>query len=196
MRPSRLYYASMMIFWVCFLSLLALVVTYAPQGGVKLAGLTLFADTGLINAAIAAMSAMGLSATAQMVVFGFLGGFNIAAAGLLLFAMLFCVLGQEAEQRDARPLAEAAVACIAAASVLVVAVSFAGGQAGALMLMEIAALGGLLLTVVSLGHPAGETVARKQDDAAALDGVIADHVANHAAFSAQLASLSRREKHS
>jgi hypothetical protein len=34
MISSRLYYASMMLFWVCYLSMLALVVIYAPQGGV------------------------------------------------------------------------------------------------------------------------------------------------------------------
>jgi hypothetical protein len=96
MISSRLYYASMMLFWVCYLTLLALVVIYAPQGGVALAGFTLFSDTGLIATALEAMQAIGLSAFGQSVVFGLLGGFSAASAGLLLFAMMFMSLARSA----------------------------------------------------------------------------------------------------
>ncbi len=89
MKPSRLFYASMMTFWMVFLSMLALVYTYTPQGGVQLAGLVLFANTGLIEPALAAMTAIGLSVTTQSVLLGLLGGFNLGAAGLVLFSMLF-----------------------------------------------------------------------------------------------------------
>ncbi|MCY0094667.1 hypothetical protein [Hoeflea ulvae] len=193
MKTSRLFYTSMMLFWIGFLALLALVVTYAPQGGVELAGLTLFADTGLVGAAMAAMDAIGLSLTAQSVVFGLLGGFNVASAGLLLFAMMFCVFGEEREQREARPLAEGAATCSAAAAALLVAVSFAGGHAGALMVLQLIGFGGLLLTVLSLAQAMIVPDESRLGDISALDDVIADHAANHAAFSAQLASFSRRE---
>jgi hypothetical protein len=193
MKTSRMFYTSMMLFWISFLALLALVVTYAPQGGVELAGLTLFVDTGLVDAAMTAMDGIGLSLLAQSVIFGVLGGFNVASAGLLLFAMMFCVLGEEREQREARPLAEGAAACSAAAAALTVAVSFAGGQAGALMVLQLTALGGLLLTVTSLAQSAIVPADTTVGDVAALDDVIADHAASHAAFSAQLASFSRRE---
>jgi len=192
MLSSRLYYASMMLFWVCFLSLLAAVATYAPQGGVRLAGLQLFGNTGLVEAVIAAMENIGLSLIAQSVVFGLLGGFSFAAAGLMLFAMMFFVFGEEREQREARPLAEGAVACSAAAAVLTTAVSFAGGQAGAMMVLQFGALGGLVLTVMSLAQSGIEPDRIADDAGVELDQVIADHAANHAAFSATLASISRR----
>jgi hypothetical protein len=192
MISSRLYYASMMLFWVCYLTLLALVVIYAPQGGVALAGFTLFSDTGLIATALEAMQAIGLSAFGQSVVFGLLGGFSAASAGLLLFAMMFYVFGEEREQREARPLAQGAVACTALAAMLATVIFFAGGEAGALLGLEFGALGGLFLTVMSLGQSLIEPDAVKGSDSIELDAVIAEHAANHAAFSAQLASLSRQ----
>jgi hypothetical protein len=191
MISSRLYYASMMLFWVCYLTLLALVVIYAPQGGVALAGFTLFSDTGLITTALEAMQAIGLSAFGQSVVFGLLGGFSAASAGLLLFARMFYVFGEEREQREARPLAQGAVACTALAAMLATVIFFAGGEAGALLGLEFGALGGLFLTVMSLGQSLIEPDAVKGSDSIELDAVIAEHAANHAAFSAQLASLSR-----
>ncbi|MEM5473221.1 hypothetical protein WNZ14_15940 [Hoeflea sp. AS60] len=191
MISSRLYYASMMLFWVCYLSLLALVVTYAPQGGVSLAGLTLFADAGLVDTAVAAMHSIGLSPVGQSVVFGLLGGFSAGSAGLLLFAMIFYVFGQEREQHEARPLAQGAVACTALAAMLTTLVFFAGGQAGALLALEFGALGGLFLTVMSLGQSRIEPDVVADMGAGELEQVIADHAANHAAFSAQMASLSR-----
>jgi len=193
MMTSRLFHASMMLFWISFLSLLALVVTYAPQGGVELAGLRLFADPSLVEAAMTAMDGIGLSLMTQGVVFGLLGGFNLAAAGLVVFAMMFCVLGEEREQREARPLAEAAAACAAAAAALTVAVSFAGGRAGALMVLELVALGGLVLTVMTLAQSKIVPADAKAGKIPELDDVIADHAAGHAAFSARLASMSRRE---
>ncbi|MFH1516988.1 MAG: hypothetical protein ABIH17_03815 [Pseudomonadota bacterium] len=196
MISSRLYYASMMLFWVCYLALLALVVTYAPQGGVGLAGLTLFADTGLVDSAIAAMQAIGMAPIGQSVVFGLLGGFSAASAGLLLFAMMFYVFGEEREQREARPLAQGAVACTAAASMLSTVVFFAGGQAGTLLALEFGALGGLFLTVMSLSQMRIEPDETGDAAVAELDRVIADHAANHAAYSAQLASLNRQGNHS
>ena len=192
MISSRLYYASMMLFWVCYLSLLALVVSYAPQGGVSLAGLTLFADTGLVDSAIAAMRAIGLSPLGQSVVFGLLGGFSAASAGLLLFAMMFYVFGEEREQREARPLAQGAVACTALAAMLTTVIFFAGGEAGALLALEFGALGGLFLTIMSLSQSRIEPDTVTESETSELDAVIAEHAANHAAFSAQLASLTRQ----
>jgi hypothetical protein len=178
------------LFWVCYLTLLALVVIYAPQGGVALAGFTLFSDTGLIATALEAMQAIGLSAFGQSVVFGLLGGFSAASAGLLLFAMMFYVFGEEREQREARPLAQGAVACTALAAMLATVIFFAGGEAGALLGLEFGALGGLFLTVMSLGQSLIEPGTRsKADDSIELDDVIADHAATHAAFSAQLATI-------
>lgn len=191
MISSRLYYASMMLFWVCYLSLLAMVVAYAPQGGVTVAGLTLFNDSGLVETAIVAMQSIGLSPVAQSVVFGLLAGFSAASAGLLLFSMLFFVFGEEREQREARPLAHGAVACTATAAILTTLISFAGGQAGALLALEFGALGGLFLTVMSVTQSAIEQDDRSEVPADALEQVISDHAANHAAFSARLASLSR-----
>ncbi|MDF1607081.1 hypothetical protein PZ897_02720 [Hoeflea sp. YIM 152468] len=191
MISSRLYYTAMMLFWVCYLSLLALVVTYAPQGGLELAGLALFADSGLVETALAAMTNIGLSQLAQSVVLGLLGGFSLASAGLILFAVLFCVFGREREQREARSLAEGAVVCTAAASVLISAISFAGGQAGALLVLQFSALGGLVLTLMSLSQSPIVPDNSGDDAVSDLDQVISDHAANHAAFSAQLASFAK-----
>lgn len=192
MISGRLFFTAIMLFWISFLALLALVVTYAPHGGVELAGLTLFAGTGLVDAAIAAMKAIGFSPLTRSIVFGIIGGFNIASAGLTLFALMFSVLGEAPEQREARPLAEGAAAFAAAAAALIVAVSFVGGEAGALLVLQMVALGGLLLTVTSFVQTSIDTGDVADDGLDTLGGVIADHAANHAAFSAQLASLSRR----
>lgn len=193
MKSSRLFYAVMMTFWVLFLALLAMLVTFSPQGGVELAGLTLFVHSETIDATIAAMTVIGLSDVAQSVTLGVLGGFNLGAAGLVLFSMMFCVFGQESEQCDARPLAEAAAACVAASCVIVVAIGFAGGQTGSLMWFEFLALGGVVLTVLAISGTGENTPRMQQKDNDGLDGVIADHAAAHAAFNAQLASLSRGE---
>lgn len=193
MKPSRLFYASMMTFWMVFLSMLALVYTYTPQGGVQLAGLVLFANTGLIEPALAAMTAIGLSATTQSVLLGLLGGFNLGAAGLVLFSMLFCVFGQEAEQRDARPLAEGAAACVAAAGAGAAIIAFAGGEAGVLVLLQLLALGGVALIAMAVGRSEVVDTPSRDEAAVGIDDVIADHAATHAAFSAQMAALSRRE---
>lgn len=196
MRPSRLFLAVITMFWVLYLVLLALVVTYAPQGGVKLAGLTLFESAGLVEAMVAAMTAIGLSATAQSILLGLVGGLNFAAAGLTLFAMMFCVLGEAAERRDAQPLAEGAAVCVAAASALIMLTGFAGGHAGVLMVLELAAFGGLGLVVLTIGQAGAADRQSPVDEEhdSLLDDVIADHAATHAAFSAQLASLSQREQ--
>lgn len=191
MISNRLYYASMMLFWVCYLSLLAMVVAYAPQGGLSMAGLTLFSDTGLVETAVMAMQSIGLSPVGQSVVFGLLGGFSAASAGLLLFSMMFYVFGEEREQREARPLAQGAVACTSFSAMLTALVFLAGGQAGALLALQFGALGGLFLTVMSLGQSRIEPDRETEEEASDLDRVIADHAANHAAFSAQLASFSR-----
>tara|TARA_R110000850_G_scaffold41736_15_gene106902 strand:+ start:3442 stop:4140 length:699 start_codon:yes stop_codon:yes gene_type:complete len=191
MISSRLYYASMMLFWVCYLLLLVMVVAYAPQGGIIVSGLTLFNDTGLVESAVAAMDSIGLSPLSQSIVFGILGGLSAASAGLLLFSGLFFIFGEEREQREARPLAHGAVACTAAAAVLTTLVFFAGGQTGALLALELGALGGLFLTVMALTQSGIEPDAVSSEAVDTLDRVIADHAANHAAFSAQLASLSR-----
>ena len=192
MLSSRLFFTAIMLFWISFLSLLALMITYAPQGGVELAGLTLFAGIGLVDAAIGAMESIGFSPLTRSVIFGVMAGFNIASAGLALFAMMFSVLGEELEQREARPLAEGAAACVAASAGVIMTVSMAGGEAGSLLVLQLAALGGLLLTVMSFRPPARETGDAANDGVTALDDVIADHAASHAAFSAQLASMSRR----
>ncbi|EDQ34031.2 hypothetical protein HPDFL43_06240 [Hoeflea phototrophica DFL-43] len=193
MKPSRLFYASMMTFWMVFLSMLALVYTYTPQGGLQLAGLVLFANTGLIEPALVAMTAIGFSATTQSVLLGLLGGFNLGAAGLVLFSMLFCVFGQEAEQRDARPLAEGAAACVAAAGAGAAIIAFAGGEAGVLVLLQLLALGGVALIAMAVGRSEVVDTPSRDEAAVGIDDVIADHAATHAAFSAQIAALSRRE---
>ena len=191
MLSSRLFYTAIMVFWISFLALLALMLTYAPQGGVELAGLSLFAGSGLVDAAIASMQAIGLSAVARSIIFGIMAGFNIAAAGLALFAMMFSVLGEAPERREARPLAEGAAACAAAAAGLILTVSLAGGTAGALLVLQLAALVGLLLTAIPLAPAAISASSEEDDGVSLLDNVIADHAASHAAFSAQLASMSR-----
>jgi hypothetical protein len=84
------------------------------------------------------------------------------------------------------------VACTALAAMLATVIFFAGGEAGALLGLEFGALGGLFLTVMSLGQSRIEPDKVAEIESSELDAVIAEHAANHAAFSAQLASLSRQ----
>lgn len=193
---TRLFYTSMMLFWITCLAGLSLVSTYAPRGGIDVAGLTLFADREMIAGFASAMDMIGLSATQQIILFGAASTLNLAAAGLLLFSMMFFAFGQEREQREARALAEGAAVCVAAAAAMIVLISMAGGRSGPLLAFELAAIAGLLLTVRTVSYATvfpeafhdGEEATR--DD---IDTLIARQAASHAMFSAQLASLSRRE---
>jgi hypothetical protein len=162
---------------------------------VDVAGLVLFAHSGLIDATLAAMNVpSGFPERRKAWCFGLLGGLNLGAAGLVVFATLFFACSaRKPEQRDARPLAECAAGCVAAASALTVAIGFAGGQAGALMLLELTAFGGLVLIVFAIGSDSLVEARNPQEQMSQLDDVIADHAATHAAFSAQLATMSRRE---
>lgn len=193
MKPSRPFYAVMMTFWMVFLAMLALVFTYAPQGGVSVAGLNLFAGATLVNGQVTAMAAIGLSDTARSVVFGLLGGLNFGAAGLVLFSMLFCVFGEEDEQRDARPLSEGAAGCATVASAVTVVIGLAGGQIGELLFLQLLALAGLVLIALAVAQAEGTEVSNQADPSHDLDDVIANHAAANAAFSARLANLTRRE---
>jgi hypothetical protein len=181
----------MMTFWICYLSMLALVVTYAPQGGLQLAGLVLFADHRPDRSASdgdARHRAFGNGA--KRGASAFLAVSILVRPACMLFAMLFYVFGEEAEQREARPLAKAPRLHVALAAVrLSVMIAFAGGEAGAMLGLAVGALGGLALMVMALGQPdAFDARRRKGSDSIELD-VIADHAATHAAFSAQIASI-------
>lgn len=193
MKPSRPFYAVMMTFWMVFLAMLAMVFTYAPQGGVSMAGLHLFAGASLVDAQLTAMAAIGFSEMAESVVFGLLGGLHFGAAGLLLFAMLFCVFGEEDEQRDARPLSEGAAGCAAVSSAITIVIGLAGGQIGQLLFLQLLALAGLVLIALAVIKAESIETSNKADDVAQLDDVIANHAAANAAFSARLANLTRRE---
>jgi hypothetical protein len=105
-------------------------------------------------------------------------------------------LARKREQREARPLAQGAVACTALAAMLATVIFFAGGEAGASWcwgLQLFGALGGLFAD----SHVTWP-VAHRPDKVAEIESseldrdVIAEHAANHAAFSAQLASLTRQ----
>ncbi|MEQ8479814.1 MAG: hypothetical protein RIC18_04080 [Hoeflea sp.] len=193
MKPSRLFYAVMMTFWMVFLTMLAMVFTYAPQGGVSVAGLHLFAGAALVEGQVTAMAAIGLSDTARSVVLGLLGGLYFGAAGLTLFSMLFCVFGEEDEQRDARPLSEGAAGCAALAGAVTILVGLAGGRIGELLFLQLLAMAGLVLIVLAVAQTEGAEISEKSDAARDLDDVIANHAAANAAFSARLANLTRRE---
>ena len=188
-----------MLFWVACLSALSLVCTYAPRGGVELAGIALFSGDGMIADLSLAMAGMGLSVEFQVIVFAIVSALNLAGAGLALFSMMFFVFGQEQEQIEARPLLEGASICAAVAASFVVFFSIAGNKAGPLLAMELACMAGLLLTVrtitvvgVEAGHepdPGPEEPTRDE-----IDLLIARQAASHAAFTAQLANISRRER--
>ena len=194
MSVTRLFHAAMMLFWVCCLAALSLACTYAPRGGLELAGLSLFAGNDMIVEFAAAMTAIGLSVEIQVLIFALVSALNLAGAGLVLFSMMFFVFGQEREQVEARPLIEGATICVAAIAALIIVLSIAGNNPGPLMAMELSAMAGLLLTlrtiaVVPLAPDPGKDEPVRED----LDELIARQAASHAIFSAQLATLSRRE---
>ena len=191
MPSSRLFHAVMLMFWVGFLVLMALVFVYVPRGGTSLGGLVLFAHSGLTGSTSLAMMTMGIDQASQIAFYGFLAAANLAAAGLLLFAMLFFVFGELDEQHEARPMAEGAAAISAIAAFLVVCVSLAGGQAGSLLFLSLVVSSGLMLSVRTLvpmvRQPEPDAI-----EAAELDELVNRHAASHAAFSARLASISRK----
>ncbi|WP_420409085.1 hypothetical protein [Hoeflea sp.] len=193
MNPSRHLYAVMMTFWMVLLVMLAMVFTYAPQGGVSVLGLNVFAHSALVDSHMTAMAAIGLSDTVRSVVFGLLGGLHFGAAGLLLFAMLFFVFGEEDEQRDAGPLSDGAAGCTVLAGAVTIVIGLAGGQAGGLLFLQLLAIAGVVLTALFVTRAKSSETEGQPDAARDLDDVIADHAAANAAFSARLANLSRRE---
>lgn len=189
MTFSRLYTAAMMLFWIATLALIALVCTWAPRGGIVFYGMKLFAGTDVIDGLRQAMAAIGLSPSSVHFAFAMIAAANVSAAGLLIFATMFLLLGQEQEQREARPLVEGATAVSAFAALVVMVLSLVGGQPGSLMALQLAVLGGLLVTVRSL---ADVPIIADAEPEPELDNIISRHAENHAAFSAQLASITRR----
>lgn len=190
MTSSRLFTAAMMLFWIATLALISLVCTWAPRGGTVIFGMNLFAGTAVIDSLREAMAGIGLSARGAHLAFALIAAANVASAGLLIFATMFLLLGQEQEQREARPMVEGAATVSAFTALVVMALSLAGGQGGALMALQLAVLAGLLVTLHSLAEV---PVVADPEPEPELENIISRHAESHAAFSAQLASISRRE---
>ncbi|PWW04268.1 hypothetical protein DFR52_101963 [Hoeflea marina] len=192
MTSSRLFTAAMMLFWIATSALIALMCTWAPRGGMSLFGLSAFAGSPVIESFDAALVAIGLSARGAHFVYTLIAATNVIAAGLLIFAMMFMLLGLEQEQREARPMVEGAAAASALTALVVMAISLAGGHAGPLMALQLVVLAGHLATLRSLADVPLVTDASRAADAELAD-IVARHAESHAAFSAQTASISRSE---
>ena len=190
MTSSRLFTAAMMLFWIATLALIALVCTWTPRGGIVISGMNLFAGTAVIDSLREAMAGIGLSARGVHLAFALIAAANVAAGGLLIFATMFLLLGREQEQREARPMVEGAAAVSAFTAFVVMALGLAGGQGGALMALQLVVLAGLLVTLRSLAELPVIIDAEPDPE---VETIISRHAGRQAAFSAQLASISRRE---
>lgn len=186
--PARLYHVASTLFFVALLAMTALMCVRAPYGGFDFAGVHLFAGPGLAHGFLAALSEIGIAGNGRAAVLGLLGALSAAAAGLLVFALMFLGFGEPPERREARGFYQMASALAAIAAMIAGLVALAAGEANGLFMLL-----SLLFVALAAVHATfdfGAATAGAAD--ADLDRLVSGSAASHAAFTAQILSLSGR----
>jgi len=140
MPIARLSQALTGLFLIIVLAVMAAMSLTEPVGvlsSVTFAGLTLFADTSMIDGFSLALTALGAGPTGLYVWSSLVAIFDMASAAFLLFALLFWLFGAEEERFQAGQLATgAAISCLIATMVVTLP-SLASGIVGAYMAIHI-----------------------------------------------------------
>lgn len=140
MPIARLSQALIGLFLIIVLAVLAAMSVTEPMGLMApftFAGLTLFADTSMVDGFSSALTALGAGPAGVSFWSGLVAIFDMAAAGLLLFAILFWFFGEEEERFQAGQLATgAAISCLVATMVITLP-SLAAGIVGAYLAVHV-----------------------------------------------------------
>ena len=186
--PSRIYHIAATLLFVALMATMALMCVRAPAGGIEIAGLHLFAQHGFADGFLAALQSVGFEPAGQRATLAALGALNMAAAGVLVFALMFLGFGQAAEQREALTFYQVAAAIAAVACALASVVSLAAGAVNAMLVLQALLFAGLVQTYSSFDFGTGVELMPDTE----IDRLIAGSAASQAAFTAQLLSLSKR----
>ena len=108
-----------------------------PQSTFTFAGLTLFADTSMIDGFSNALTALGAGPTGVYLWSALVAIFDMAAAGLLLFGLLFWFFGEEEERFQAGQLATGAAVSVLAATMVITLPSLAAGMVGTYLAIHV-----------------------------------------------------------
>lgn len=143
MNISRLNAAVTSLVLLIVMTMLALLSVNGPRGGLEIGGLILFADSQVIGDFAAAVSSMGLSDRFVVWFFAAVAAFDMAAAGTLVFATLFWLMGGEEEREEAGRLAEgASLLCLFSAATILLP-GIAAGVIGGYAFLHLFAVVGL-----------------------------------------------------
>lgn len=137
MIPHRTSHAAIGVALVICLALLALASVNEPRGGLAFAGMALFSEPYLTGPLSAAMAAIGLSAGASHGWLGAVAACDMAASGLIIFALLFRFLGEAVEQSEAAGYLFMSFVLQIAAAVLVFLPAVTGGALATFFYLQI-----------------------------------------------------------
>ena len=142
MNISRLNAAVTSLVLLIVMTMLALLSVNGPRGGLEIGGLILFADSQAIGEFAAAVSSMGLSDRFVVWFFAAVAAFDMAAAGTIVFATLFWLMGGEEEREEAGRLAEgASLLCLLSVATILIPGLAAGAIGGYAFLHLFAVVG-------------------------------------------------------
>ncbi len=143
MNISRLNAAVTSLVLLVAVTMLALLSVNGPRGGLEFGGLILFAGNQLTGDFANAVAATGVGHRVVDWFFAAVAAFDMAAAGTIVFASLFWVMGGEEEREEAVRLAEgASLLCLFSAAIILVP-GLAAGAVGGYALIHLFAVAGL-----------------------------------------------------
>jgi hypothetical protein len=173
MNISRLNAAVTSLVLLIAVTMLALLSVNGPRGGVEFGGILLFANSQLTGEFANAVAATGVGHRVVEWFFAAIAAFDMAAAGTIVFASLFWLMGGEEEREEAVRLAEgASLLCLLSAAIILVP-GLAAGSVGGFAFLHLFAVAGLRYLsrafeqVVAFENREDELTARQKAEQAA-----------------------------
>ena len=174
MNMSRLNAAVTSLVLLVVMTMLALLSVNGPRGGLEFGGLILFAGNQMTGEFADAVAATGVGLRVVDWFFAAVAAFDMAAAGTIVFASLFWLMGGEEERVEAVRLAEgASILCLMSSAIILVP-GLAAGVVGGYALLHLFAVAALRYLsrafeqVVAFEAPSNAATAREKAEEAAL----------------------------
>ncbi|TDH39142.1 hypothetical protein E2A64_08710 [Pseudohoeflea suaedae] len=188
MNISRLNAAVTSLVLLIATTMLALLSVNGPRGGLEMGGLVFFADSQLTGDFARALVGIGVGDRVVTWFFAAVAAFDMAAAGTIVFASLFWLMGGEEEREEAARLAEgAALLCLLSAGVILVP-GLAAGTVGGYVFLHLFAILGLRY----LAHMFEQVVAFEKQEPEALPRDRFEEVERRLFSTANLINLAER----
>ncbi|GEM_PF-2771742 len=143
MNISRLNAAVTSLVLLIAMTMLALLSINGPRGGLEMGGLVFFADSQLTGEFTQALVGMGVGERVITWFFAAVAAFDMAAAGTIVFASLFWLMGGEEEREEAGRLAEGAALLCLLSSATILLPGLAAGSLGGYVFLHLFAIVGL-----------------------------------------------------